>query len=678
MAGQALAQSVWEREKATYQEMGSLSLVSYIKGIFEAFKTARQPYEAIWTECWNNFLGQYQAETTWKKETEGAPGRSRIFIKITAVKCHAAHAKIADVMFPGGQGVPFDVTAADSGIYRNLQIPPEMIEEAVHVWHRRLKEHFKRIGLQQTMKPSILEMTILGTGVLKGPIVELQRYQVPRLRTLNGIPVNQFDSSIDPYEFVDVEEVVPTIDAVPLWEYYVDPNAKSPKDSIAEIHFQRLLPAQFRKLAYQGGYLPERVFEAAQHARTADPDDKRYIQLGDNYMGEQGVKDERVSCLEFWGQVPVPMLDEEKVPLPAGLRDDDLLETLVVLGADGVICKAKMNPLGRRPFYVCPYKERPNCIYGEGVAEAMRDSQKMINSAARLLIDNKALSGNGMVAINDDRINWKKTKNPKIYPGKTWHVKGAFTPKQAIDAIAFTDITSGIQELIELFERFADEETALPKYTQGEQDSFLNKTAAGMSMLMGQANLGTKTTITNIDQRWTEPIVEAIQGWIREFEDDPLLKIPVKIKASGTDSLMAKELKLEALFKTMQVTAAPQDAIFVDRPKLMKQIFRLLETDDVMRSDEMIQQIMQEMTDQANAPTNLREIVDVAKLYPYLMKSERAQILEQVGIQPDPNAPDMLPPALPAPAGPSSSPVAERKAKAVGPKKQATKKAGTK
>jgi hypothetical protein len=670
--------STWQKERAMLQDTGSLSLGSYVKGIFEAFKTARQPYELIWEELWYNFLGQYQAETVWRRKTEGAGYRSRIFIKLTAVKCHAAHAKISDTIFPGNDGVPFDVVSIGGELCAALNIPDELIQDAVHAWKHKLRDHFKKIELQETMNPSILEMAIFGTGVLKGPIIERRRYAVPQLRTVNGIPVNQFDPSLDPFEFVNVEEIVPTIDAVPLWEYYVDPNAKRPSDSIGEIHFQRLLPAHFRRFAYQGGYKADRVLEAARHTAEYHQDDKTYVMLGDNYMGTQGEKDERVSTLEYWGLVPVPMLAEEGVKLPSGLTDDDTIEALVVLAADSVVIKATVNPLNRRPFFVCPYKERPNCIYGAGVAEAMRDSQKMINSAARLIIDNKALSGSGMVGINHDRINWKKTGDNKVYPGKTWYVKGAFKPKDAVDAIAFPDITAGLQELMEMFERFADEETGLPKYTQGEQDSFLNKTATGMSMLMGQANLSIKTVIKNIDDRWIEPIVESMQEWIRDTDDsNPLLRIPVKVKASGTDSLMAKELKLEALFKTMQVTSAPQDAIFLDRVKLMKQIFRLLETEDVMRSDEQIQQIMDEMSKQASTPTSLREIIDLSKIYQFLTKMERAQVLMEVGIEPDPNAPAILPPALPQQKdGPVSSSPSSSKASGGPSKNKDTKKKG--
>src|SRR4030067_1218920 len=255
----------------------------------------------------------------------------------------------------------------------------------------------------------------------------------------------------------------------------------------------------------------------------------------------------------------------------------------------------------------------------------------MINFAARLLIENQALSGHGLGAVNLDRNKNKKTKDLEVYSGKTWYVKGNFAPHDAISSVQFPDVTMGLRELIEMFERFADEETGIPKYTHGEQGSFLNKTATGMSMLMGQANLNLKTVIKNIDDFWIEPIVDAFYAWLTEMAG--MAQMPLKLKATGSDSLIAKELKLENYMKFMQVTAAPQDAIFMDRVKLMKSIARLLETEDVMRADEEIKGIMEEMTRQAMGVKNLRETIAIDRLYPLLTRQEQMQVLKELGIE---------------------------------------------
>lgn len=632
-----MQKSEFERKEQAAALLESSTLSDYIKTIFESFKTARRPFEEIWEECWYNFLGQYQANTVWRKETEGTGNRSKVFIKLTTLKCHTAHSKIMDVFSRAEGDVPFDAIP----VYPEMMgLTPEQAKELAERFKGKLKDHFRYIELGEKMDVAILECAILGTAVLKGPIVERRERPHVQMRQIAGMPVNQIASDINPYELTTIVETVPTIDHIPLWEYYVDPNARSRADSIGEIHFQRLLPAHFKKLAYQGGYNREAVMlAAARVSERSEDEDGRIRQLGDNYMGEQGKKDERISALEYQGLVPVHLLEEAKVQIPNGVHEHDSIEAYAVLGADGIVVKACVNPIGRRQFHVCPYKKRPHVIYGQGVAEAMRDSQKMINSGARLYVDNKALSGNGMVAINLDRINTKKTKNLKIYPGKTIYTKGGIKPKDAVDSIEFKDVTSGIRELMEMFERFADEETGVPKYTHGEQGSFLNKTATGMSMLMTAANINLKSVMRNIDTFFIEPIVESFHQWFMMFDQDQGMKIPLKIKAEGTDSLMAKEIKLENIMRFMQICSQPQDAIFQDRVKLMKMISRLLETGDIMRSDEEIAQIMEEMNKRGGQGKDLRESVKIERLYPFLARSEQTQILQLMGIQPeqDPN-----------------------------------------
>ncbi len=634
----AFAAQMQKEQVSTDQAGTRTELANYIISIFETFKTARLPWELVLQECWYNYMGMYQADTRWKK-TEATGGRSKIFIKLTTLKCHTAHAKFIDIY--AGKGVPFDLEPINPEQYG---IDIETAKELTQQYKKRLARLFKLVNLEAVLDSATLELCILGTAVIKGPIIEYRRTPIVKRRQIGGLFVDELNSDMSPFELSTQEEAVPIFEHIPLWEYYVDLNAKSPKESIGEIHFQRMLPAKFLHLAYQGGYFADRVLEASQRATLSDQNDKKYIQLGDNYTGDQGVKDEKISVLEYQGLVPVRLLKSVGAEIPQGYGDNDYIESIVVLAADGIVIKAVVNPLGKRQFKVCSFKKRPGIILGQGVAEAMRDSQKMINSAARLLIDNKALSSVGLVGINMDRIDTKRTKNLDIYTTKTIYVKGNYTPKEAMDSITFSDVSMGLQQLIELFERFSDEETGIPKYTQGLQDSYLNKTATGMSMLMSQSQLGFKPALKNIDDYWIEPIVEDYMYLdMQFFAKESGIRIPFKVKATGLDSLMAKEIKLENSMKFLQVTQNPQDAMFLDRVKMMKDISRLLDVEDYVRSDEEIKNIMQELTQQAMTDSNWKDMVSIDKLFPLLSPAEQTQILQKLGIQPDPQGRPVIP-----------------------------------
>jgi hypothetical protein len=585
-------------------------VAGYISALFTSFANSRKAFEEVWQECWYNFLGQYQANTRWR-ETEGeGRGKSKVFIKLTGLKCHTAHAKIIDIC---GDSFAFDLEPL-----RFMTFSQEERNAIIEVAEKRvaiLRDHFKSIRLSDSRDSAILEMAILGTAVLKGPV---------------EVYVDMGGGQNRP---------IPVIDHVPLWEYYVDANAKSSKDSIGEIHYKRMLPAQFkREILSLSGVIQENVIEAARRATTTDEYDTKYIQLGDMYMGREGLKDKRVVCVEFWGLVPVSMLKPIFNDFPAGIDEGDSIEALVMLGADGLPLKVEVNTSNKRPFYVCPFKKKPHTIYGLGVAEAVRDSQKMINSAARMIIDNKKISGNQVIGLNINRIDTKRTKDLTVYAGKTFYVKGNYAPREAIDAINFPDITNGLRELMEMFERFADEET-FPKYTQGEQDSFLNKTATGISMLMTQANMNFKAVIKNIDDYWAEPIVTDFDLWFEEkgLYPQQLTSFPLRVISKGTASLIAKEIRLEQIQKFLQATATnAQDQIFVNRLKVIQEISRLLECDDLMNDKETIGQLLQNFNKTMNMPKALREIVKVEALFPLLTPSEQTQVLAELGIQPDP------------------------------------------
>lgn len=622
-------------------DLGNGALSGYVLDIFKDFKTSRFPFEETWRECTFNFLGKYQPEITWKKK-EGEGQRSRIFIKLTTLKVNTAHSRIIDASMSGRKNLPFDCEPINTEQYG---IDPDEALKMAKQFKHKLQEHFKSIELPECLNMAIHEMCMLGTAVLKGPIIDAKKVPHVQQRAIAGIPLREIDSSVNPFKITYKTEFTPIIDHIPLWEYYVDANAKSNRESIGEIHFQRMLPSEFKRLALAGGYDNAKVKEAARRVSVNDKDDHRWEMMADNYMGDKGKKDEKVPVLEYWGLVPISMLREAGVEIPEDedLTEEDSIEALTVLAADGIVIKAAVNPLGFRPFYVAPYKKVPHQIYGVGVSELMRDSQKMINSGARLYIDNKALSSNGIVAMNLDRIDLKRTGPLEFYTGKTYYTKGNFAPRDAIDMFQFPDITSGIREMIEMFERFADEETGIPKYTSGDQGSFLNKTATGISMLMTASNVNLKTVMQNIDDYFIEPIVEGFYHWFMEMDDDQSAKIPLKMKASGTDSLMAKELQIENLMKFMQLTAAPQDAVFTDRPKLIQLIAELLETENILLPEEKINQIINQAATMASQPKDIREMVRLDSLFQFMYGTEQAQVLSELGVKPDPKRMGMAP-----------------------------------
>ena len=628
-------------------EIGAFTaLSSYITTIFEDYKNARQPYEITWEEIWYNFLGQYNPATTTRIK-EGTGNRSKIFIKVTQLKCNTAHAKITNIY---QQGIPFNLVPVGDIDDAEMDAARTIIENRTTF----LRNYFRKNKINKVFDDAILSLSIFGIAILKAPVIKREKEIFVQKTEEEGsdIPI---DLSTNPYKISYKYKNVLTVEEVPIWEFFFDPHSKDAESSIGSIQFKRLLPSQFRVFASRPDFNREAVEESIRRAsiETGDDTDKTRIQLGDNFMGKSGNKDKKVSCLEWWGLTPVGLLkdyfksyknDFSKKYLEQlkDKGDDEYVEATVILGGDGLICKAALNLIGKRPFYVCDYKTRPNSIVGTGVAELMRDSQKMINTSMRMTIDNKAMSGNGMVAINNNAIDWVRTGRAEMYPRKVWYTKTA-NPAEAIKEISMPDVTKGLLELMSVFLRFADEETALPKFTSGEEGAFQNKTVGGMSILLQQANMNLKTVITNIDSNWNEPIVDMFDKYFimeGNYPDDADVKL--EVKSVGSESLMAKEIKLENLMKLLSITQNPQDAMFVNRIDVMREIARLLDTPEFIKSKEESLAILKQLSEASQAQskenTSRSGMLASSKIFPTLSPLEQDQMLKKYyGIEPDEN-----------------------------------------
>lgn len=622
-------------------EKDSSAISQYVSDIFLEFRNGRRPYEDKAEEWWNNFLSQYQSSKTWRNK-EGEGNRSRLFLKLTQQKCYNAHARVMDAL---GADVPFEFEALANLDYEN--IPKEAIEAAALYRKHYIADYLKYIKFFDTADDSILDATIFPAAIMKGPILITDKQPVVQRRLISGIPAEQLDPRIPPF-MVTVEPVEKYIfETVPFWDYYVDVNAKSPKRSIAEIQYKRMLPQEFRELKDDMGYDQGQMALAIKNIdllKSDFPDmdkDKTDKQLGDKFMGFEVIKDSKIPVIEFHGLIKAEWLRAFGSDVPENIGNDEDCEACISMVDDGkgTVIKARYNYFGYRPFMVFGVKKIPNSVYKHSIAGLIDDSQSMVNSAARMYIDNKALSGNGCLAIHEDKINWQKTGSAAVYPRKTFYLKGNASAREVIENVTFPDVTLGIKDMVQMFLQIADEESGIPKYSQGEAAaSYLNKTAAGMSMIMGAANVNLKPFLKNFDDNVIEPVVERLDALFSMLGKYPAwANIPLKISATGTISMMARELIVENMIKLLSITQNPQDAIILRRRELLLNMAEKLGLSKFVKSEQEIAKIEQMMAErQAAQPVQAEGKVDIDKLFPLLSPVEQAQVLQSVGIQPDP------------------------------------------
>ena len=135
--------------------------------------------------------------------------------------------------------------------------------------------------------------------------------------------------------------------------------------------------------------------------------------------------------------------------------------------------------------------------------------------------------------------------------------------------------------MFDRFRQLADEQTGIPSYSHGQTGvQSMTRTASGMSMLLGASSLNIKTVIKNLDDFLLKPLGEAYFQWNMQFFAGEVDVVgDLEVKATGTNSLMQKEVRSQRLTMFLQTAQNPTIAPFVKISKLVSELAYSLDLD---------------------------------------------------------------------------------------------------
>ena len=126
----------------------------------------------------------------------------------------------------------------------------------------------------------------------------------------------------------------------------------------------------------------------------------------------------------------------------------------------------------------------------------------------------------------------------------------------------------------------ADESTGFPSFAHGQTGvSGVGRTDSGISMLMNAAAGGTKTVIKNVDDYLVRPLGEGLFRFNMQFDFDPEIKGDLEVKARGTESLMANEVRSQRLMQFLQIASSPALAPFAKFQYVIREIAKSMDLD---------------------------------------------------------------------------------------------------
>ena len=467
-------------------------------------------------------------------------------------------------------------------------------QKAARRMEKLIHDQIEESNGSSEIRNALLEAALLGTGIVKGPFNFNKK-------------LHKWDTSEEgERKYNPLEVRVPRIEFVSCWDFYPDPSATNMDECEYAIHRHKMNRSQLRQLRNMPYFNEDAIRECLQMGPNYEEKDFE-SQLKDDARGSEDYQGS-YEVLEYWGIMDAEYAREVGIDLPDTVDDLDEVQINAWVTGDKLL-RAVVNPFApsRIPYHAFPYERNPYNFFGIGVAENMDDSQQVMNGHARMAVDNLALSGSVVFDIDESALVGGQSMD--IYPGKIFR-RQAGMPGQAIHGLKFPNTSNENMMMFDKFRQLADEQTGIPSYSHGQTGvQSMTRTASGMSMLLGAASLNIKTVVKNLDDFLLKPLGESYFQWnMQFFEGDMDVKGDLEIKASGTNSLMQKEVRSQRLTMFLQTAQSPAIAPFVKISKLISELAYSLDLDpDEILNDPEEAAMMAQIIGMQNAGQNAGE-----------------------------------------------------------------------
>jgi len=629
-------------EESSTGDVNVSGIIPFVMERYQRAEDYRNNDEERWLRSYRNYRGLYGSDVQF---TEAE--KSRVFIKVTKTKTLAAYGQIVDVLFAGNKfPISVEPTVLPEGVVADVNFDPKKPEQlkgetalsspygfkgdgqelpkgatektlaerlgplkeklsevegleegvgktptavtfspamiAAKNMEKQIMDQLQESNASKQLRSTAFEMALFGTGVMKGPFAVDKEY-----------PNWDEEGNYSP-----IYKTVPSTSHVSVWNFFPDPDAANMDEAQYVIERHKMSRTQLRALKKRPYFRGNVIDEVIQQGESYD---KKYWEddLSD-YAPDHGI--DRFEVLEYWGMCDVDMLEENDVEIPEDLKEFDELQANIWI-SNGKLIRMVLNPFkpATIPYMAAPYELNPYSFFGVGLAENMDDTQTLMNGFMRMAVDNAVLSGNLLIEV--DETNLVPGQDLSVYPGKVFRRQGG-APGQAIFGTKFPNVSGENLQLFDKARQLADESTGLPSFSHGQTGvTGVGRTASGISMLMNAASGSIKTVIKNVDDYLLKPLGEGLFRFNMQFNFNPELRGDLEVKARGTESLMANEVRSQRLMQFLQVASNPALAPFAKFQYVIREIAKAMDLDPDKVTNNMDEAALQaELMKQFQAP----------------------------------------------------------------------------
>ena len=589
---------------------------------------ARSAYELRWLEDLRQYKGTYSPSIRKRlKENQ----RSQVFYRYTTAKTNTMIARLMDLLFPQrsknwainatpdpsipqdmlAQDMAEEINAAMQAILMPLMqqmaaqniIPDELAiqkltadayqqaiaqidtpENRQRVATERaqrmetliddqLKESnangMRRPAWAQNCRSVVHDACVYGMGILKGPLVE--KVQLKRF-------VSQRDFSGQTFwrEEIHAEELRPYHEAVSIWDVFPDPDARTPEDLRYVWQCHLMSDKDVKELRTFPGFDRAAI---EKHLRDHDEGDAslesweaQLRNLDEDSTGTPTLV-KRYRVWERWGFLTGKELADAGADISSD-RYTEVYSSNVWMIGDNTVIKAMVNPLEGVdiPYYWYPYERDDSTFWPEGIPSLLRHPQSAINAAVRAMQDNAAVSATPILAFNMQALSAQDAADVNAAMSRKMFRfdRAGLNMSQAFQAVV---VPSNINEnmALQTFWNNVGDEISTPRFNAGDGNvAGAGKTASGLSMLMGASNILLKDHIKLFDDCVVGPFIRAMYRWNMQWSGREDCKGDFEIVASGSQSLIAKEVRAQQIPLILSYLADPSLAVHINKRGLLE------------------------------------------------------------------------------------------------------------
>lgn len=626
------------------------ALGSRYKSLFDRYAAERIPAEQRWLKNLRQYLGIYDPDV----ERQLPPNRSRAYPRLTRMKCISMLSRIMNLMFPGNEDnwelnaspspsmSPEAVADAVSALIEERKaagqeapLTQDLVDEAVRRLATKqaaqltllLKDQLTELGGNQTVDWIGLNRKVAdsgikyGVGVLEGPYVR-------KVETSGWALIA--DGGFQPQTKVEYK---PQYDHLPVWDFYPDMSSRSLP---GEGYFVRkvLGRSALRKLADRADFFAQQIKDVISRVPGGNYKARGWETelrtMGTSVHAETSSNQvsgrEKYEIIIWKGPVSAQTLKEAGADVPDNMLSDDVEAELWMV--DNYIIKAEVNAwrklgLQMQQVHIFNFDEDDTSPISQGLPYVVRDSQLSICAATRMTLDNASVTCGPNLEVNTSLMRADQDLT-SVQPYKIWYRDddGMTAQFPAVRRIEIDGHLAELQGLVKMFLEFAEMETFIGPATGGDFQKMPSeplRTAAGASMLRGDAALPFKDIVRNYDS-FTQSVIWSMVGFNKKFNPDLAPEGDYDVIPRGATSLIAKEVRGQQI-DVLSQTLTPDERDHVDERKFVEAKFAsrdlqgmLVSPDEAkMRKDGRAQVAAQQAEQQHRlAEANIKDVLSGA------------------------------------------------------------------